>query len=388
MKKMNENNRLYQITGYMLIALVFITTSLLLISCSEREKGYVINGAISGAEDLSGMMYLRQQEFGGTPIDSALLVNGKFTFKGKVEDPDQYIIYNPNLPNRISIFIENTKYKITAPSYNLNDAVIEGGKSQTLISLAEKKSKEVIEKLNLNSIMADFSNSQAPKEVKDSILAIFNLANATMKSYYDSLLKENRDTWFYLHYTKLSAQGENLDTLKKRYAQLKSNERFINSNHLKEIEDVLNKRESLQPGKIANNFTLKDMSGTNVSFYDVTAESDFTILIFWTEWSLESISFAREIKEIADLTKSKQIKIVGVILSGAEQSESMNDMRIETIKKEGLNFLNLNDIRENPVASLYNISLIPRAFLIDKKNVIILNNLTVNDLKLFVENKQ
>lgn len=387
MNRINKDNRLSQITGYLLVTLVFITTNLLITSCSEREKGYVINGTVTGAEDVSGMMYLRQQEFGGTPIDSALLVNRKFTFKGRVEDPDQYIIYNPDLTNRIAIFIENTEYKITAPSYNLNDAVIEGGKSQTLISLTEKKSKEVIEKLNLNSIMADFSNPQTPKEVKDSILAIFNLANATMKSYYDSLLMENRDTWFYLHYTKLSAQAENLDTLKKRFAQLKSNKRFVNSKHLKEVEDVLNKRESLLPGKVANDFTLKDMSGTDVSFYDVTAGSDFTILIFWTEWSHESISFAREIKEIADLTKSKQIKIVGVILSGAEQSESMNNMRIETIKKEGLNFLNLNDIRENPVASLYNINLIPRAFLIDKKNVIILNNLTVNDLKLFVENK-
>ncbi|HCT93194.1 MAG: hypothetical protein A2X19_08345 [Bacteroidetes bacterium GWE2_39_28] len=382
-----EKNGLSIIRLYLPIALFFITTSLLLNSCSLNEKGYVINGIITGAEDLSGMMYLRQQEFGGVPIDSALLVNGKFTFKGRLEDPDQYIIYNPNLPNRIAIFIENARYKITAPSYNLNDAVIDGGESQKLISLTEKKSKEVIEKLNLNSIMADFSNPQTPKSVKDSILAIFNHANATMKGYYDSIIRENPNTWFYLHFTKLSAQGENLDTLQKRYDHLNSNKKFTNSKHLKEIEEVLNKRKALQPGNIANNFNLKDMSGTHVSFYDVTSASDFTILIFWTEWSVESINFAKEIKEIADLAKSKQIKITGVILSGAEQNESMKRKREETIRNEGLTFLNLNDVRESSVASLYNVTLIPRAFLIDRQNVIILDNLTTDDLKLFVKDK-
>ena len=387
MNRINENNRFAQIRAHLLIALFLIASGLLIISCSKGEKGYVINGIISGAEDVSGMMYLRQQEFGGTPIDSALLINGKFTFKGRVEDPDQYIIYNPNLSNRIAIFIENTKYKITAPSNNLNDAVIEGGESQSLISLTEKKSREVIEKLNLNSIMADFSNPQTPKSMKDSILAIFNLANATMKGYYDSIIRENTNTWFYLHYTKLSAQGENLDTLQKRYDQLKSNIRFINSKHLKEIGDVLIKRISLLPGKIASNFTLKDMSDVDVSFYDITAGSDFTILIFWSEWSVESISFAKEIKEIADLAKNKQIKVAGVILSGAEQKAEMLIKRREIIKREGITFLNLNDVRESPVASLYNVTLIPRAFLIDKQNIIISNNITPDDLKLFLKDK-
>ena len=382
-----EKNGLSIIRLYLPIALFFITTSLLLNSCSLNEKGYVINGIITGAEDLSGMMYLRQQEFGGVPIDSALLVNGKFTFKGRLEDPDQYIIYNPNLPNRIAIFIENARYKITAPSYNLNDAVIDGGESQKLISLTEKKSKEVIEKLNLNSIMADFSNPQTPKSVKDSILAIFNHANATMKGYYDSIIRENPNTWFYLHFTKLSAQGENLDTLQKRYDHLNSNKKFTNSKHLKEIEEVLNKRKALQPGNIANNFTLKDMRGADVSFYDVTASSDFTILIFWTEWSVESINFAKEIKEIANLAKSKQIKIAGVILSGAEQNESIKSKREETIRNEGLTFLNLNDVRESPVASLYNVNLIPIAFLIDRQNIIISDNITTDDLKLFLKDK-
>ena len=87
------------------------------------------------------------------------------------------------------------------------------------------------------------------------------------------------------------------------------------------------------------------------------------------------------------MAKSKQIKITGVILSGAEQNESMKRKREETIRNEGLTFLNLNDVRESSVASLYNVTLIPRAFLIDRQNVIILDNLTTDDLKLFVKDK-
>lgn len=357
---------------------------MIIMSCSTSESGYVIEGKITGegSESLTGTMYLKNQEFGGRAIDSAIIQNGKFVFRGVIEDPDRFIIYNPQLPNNIPIFIENTKYKISAPINNLNEAVVIGGETQNLIDLAERKSKEVIEELNLNSIMKDFSDPNTPQALKDSIISVFNTANTRMRNFYDSILMQNQNTWFFLFHTKLSAQGENPDTLQNRYDRLKLNPKFANSGHLAEIREVIQAKRSLEPGQPVKDFKLNDINGKESVFSEIIHESNYTILLFWSDWSIESIKFAKEIKDIVGAFDSKQIKIIGVILSGADQEIKKKEA---IIKDEGLTFLNLIDANENPTASLYNVTLIPRAFLVGRDNKIIMNDVKVNDLKSFLE---
>ena len=66
-----------QITRCLWIAL----TMAMMISCSAKNEGYVIDGQVADAE--AGMIYLKKYvEKAYVDVDSAVVVNGKFKFEG------------------------------------------------------------------------------------------------------------------------------------------------------------------------------------------------------------------------------------------------------------------------------------------------------------------
>ncbi len=76
---------------------------------------YTINGKIEG--DFNGKVYLSAAE-GFTPvkIDSAIVKNGKFTFKGGVKMPDLYFISLEDKKGQMLFFLENSKLNVTLPA--------------------------------------------------------------------------------------------------------------------------------------------------------------------------------------------------------------------------------------------------------------------------------
>ena len=65
---------------------VTVLVALMLASCQEAPKGYVINGEVTGRTE--GKVYLksfRNKMF--FDVDTAELKEGKFTFKGEVDQP-------------------------------------------------------------------------------------------------------------------------------------------------------------------------------------------------------------------------------------------------------------------------------------------------------------
>ena len=78
--------------------------ALMLASCQEAPKGYVINGEVTGRTE--GKVYLksfRNKMF--FDVDTAELKEGKFTFKGELRT----VIVSPSLLILTSIFVFSTK---------------------------------------------------------------------------------------------------------------------------------------------------------------------------------------------------------------------------------------------------------------------------------------
>ena len=69
--------------------LLILLTICAFVSCAKKEEGFVINGELANTSE--GMIYLksfRNKMFFN--VDSTQIVNGKFTFKGKVDMPSLY----------------------------------------------------------------------------------------------------------------------------------------------------------------------------------------------------------------------------------------------------------------------------------------------------------
>ena len=78
--------------------------ALLTQACGPKHDGYTIKGKVTGFEEGS-MIYLRNRTTGKT-VDSFAINNGKFSFIGKVDIPQQYYLNNQQ--------VKGTKFVVTS----------------------------------------------------------------------------------------------------------------------------------------------------------------------------------------------------------------------------------------------------------------------------------
>ena len=85
--------------------------ALTLASCQEAPKGYVINGEVTGRTD--GKIYLksfRNKMF--FDVDTAEVKEGKFTFKGEVDQPLLFGLATEDMNYPVQLFVENTNMDV------------------------------------------------------------------------------------------------------------------------------------------------------------------------------------------------------------------------------------------------------------------------------------
>lgn len=86
-------------------------TGLLMVGCQEVPKGYVINGEVENMPD--GKIYLKSfcnKMF--FDVDTAEIKDGKFTFKGEVDQPLLFGLATESMNYPVQLFLENTDMNV------------------------------------------------------------------------------------------------------------------------------------------------------------------------------------------------------------------------------------------------------------------------------------
>lgn len=93
-------------------SLAALLASALFVSCQPTPEGYKIEGEVEGVQE--GKIYLksfRNKMF--FDVDTAEIVNGKFTFQGKVEQPLLYGLATEDMSYPAQFFLDNQNIKLT-----------------------------------------------------------------------------------------------------------------------------------------------------------------------------------------------------------------------------------------------------------------------------------
>src|ERR1035437_9147503 len=117
-----------------ILSLIVIT-----LTSFDQQPGYVINGSINVS---SGTIYLknfRNKTFFN--LDSAKIVNGKFSFKGNVKRPDLFglTINREESFSPYYIFVENNLILVSIDTANVRSAKITGSASNSLFEKYKAK---------------------------------------------------------------------------------------------------------------------------------------------------------------------------------------------------------------------------------------------------------
>lgn len=296
---------------------------LLAVGCQEAPKDYVIKGEVSDMPE--GKVYLKvfrnKMYF---DVDTADVKDGKFEFKGEVEQPLLYALATDK--GSVQLFVENApmQVKFSAEGEGLR---VQGSPVNDLYQA------------NVDKVSA-----------KD-----FNI---------DSLVTNHPDNpaaAFYLY--RFFTYKLSLDDLKATRAKLSPS--LANSPYVKDLDGIIKQLEHVQIGQVAPEFTLPDTEGTPVKLSDFRGK--YVLLDFWASWCPPCRRENPNVVKAYQAYKDKNFTVIGISLDKDKAKW------LKGIADDNLTWTHLSDLKywDSEIPALYGVRAIPSNLLLDPEGVII-----------------
>ncbi|UMB60838.1 AhpC/TSA family protein [Lutibacter sp. A80] len=370
--KIQFNLKLLQIVS---LIVLFISTS-----CKEDVKhdGYYISGTanypnntqIKLIENLPGMLT-------GKVIDSTVITNGHFEFKGKVNHVD-YVNISVDSKYKGSFFLENSKINIALNNNSFNP-IITGSKMMDTYNEIQAKISEVYQQKKYDTIHKVSAEIGKAKQFGDKKLldkALANLNKLTplieeqrqaVKNIKFNFIKANTSSPIAIHvlgYTFIEGSMSRPEL--KEYYHLFTGDAiktFFYKEHMTKV--YKNAFENLVIGSVVPDFTLNSLNNEKVTLSEI--KSNYILIDFWASWCVPCRASFPHVKELRTKYIKDSFKIVGIATADVEEK------LLKAIKEDNTPWIHVFDIAENhqygEIAKKYGVPHLPTTFLIESKTL-------------------
>ena len=314
--------------------------ALALTSCNGNKgkvngNGYLINGEISDIR--SGMVYLKEyQDKNYTLVDSAEVSGGKFEFRG--------------------FAMQTLAYGLTTDKESNNPLVFFLGNEAMKIKMSEANKTLHIEGSPINTLYQETADKVGKEGFDINEFVAANPASALAPYYIMRNLAWGLDL-------------EQLQTLRSKL------DKSLDGNmYVKQMEGLIARKEAVQVGKIAPDFTLPDPDGKPVSLKDFRGK--YVLVSFWAGWCPDCRRENPFIVEAYNKYKGKNFTVLGVSL------DRNRETWLNTIEQQGLTWTQVSDLKywQGDVVELYAIRWVPTGILLDPNGKIL--NISLNEDEL------
>ncbi len=311
------------------------------------EEGYSINGSVEGYPDNTVVDLLNGNN--RLPEATTKLINGKFSFIGKVVAPDFKLITFDKSQAYILLFLDNSKIDISVKKDELNKAIVTGSKSHDDFIVYSK-------------IIAPFEPmfqqgaNIDENAAKQCIYQLINFIENNTSSFISPLA--------IYRINQLNSDGDMMEELYSKLSkEVKSSP--IGSYIGQQINDT--KKDPL--GKVVPDFEQTDVNGNMVNIKSFRGK--YVLIDFWASWCGPCRGENPNVVNAYNKFKDKGFTVLGVSLDRSKEPW------LEAIKHDGLTWTNVSDLNfwSNAVAKQFGIQSIPQNFLVDPSGVVIGKNL-------------
>lgn len=344
---------------------------------SNGQQSYTLKGSVTSIKE-PVKVFLTYKVKGERMIDSTIMKNGKFVFRGTVGAPKEahIVVKHNNLPpdpttrpveDILPFLIEDRTITIAAKD-SIKNAVITG-------SPANDDNVKVTALLkpyyNKYDVLNNEFKVQSPEKQKDSayIASLERRANeiqAEIIAVKMKYVKANPGK-----YMALMAFNS---TLPPEFDAIAAEKDFnaldpaIRKSDLGlELQERIAKVKKTQEGAEAPDFTQLDVNGKPVKLSDFRGK--YVLLDFWASWCGPCRRENPNVVKAYQAYKDKGFTVLGVSLDKNGDREKW----LAAIEKDGLPWTQVSDLKawENEAAKLYEVNAIPMNFLIDPNGKII-----------------
>lgn len=350
-----------------------LAAAALLAACGGAPKGYTVSGTVEGAQD-GETVYLRVREGRQmVNVDSAVIANGQFTFKGQQDTARSIQLLYPGTEGKglsLSFYLENGQINVALTKENdkvtgspLNDRY---QPYRDQFQVLENERKQLLEQ---------FTDTTLTDEQKSVIREKFiNISDRT-----DSLLKvvmnENITNLIgveILKNTYYSLDLAELETLVPQIpAEYQSDERVVR------IQEMVEKMKITAVGQKFTDFTMQTPEGKEVKLSDYVGKGKVVLIDFWASWCGPCRREMPNLVEAYKQYKGKNFEIVGVSLDRDLESwkKGIADLNITWPQMSDLKYWDCEG------AKLYAVSSIPHTLLVDAEGTIVARGLHGEELQ-------
>ncbi len=338
---------------------------------AAAQPGHQIKGMITDAGNT--WAYLSKRDGRAyRKVDSVKVQQGKFVFRGKVAEPDRYLLELQAVEGGAELVLENKVITVQGPAGKLWEAKVTGSPlTDEFLAYRRKHTNPAREEAVANTIKANELRARGDSTGANRLLSLNGQIVQNQYLVASEYITAHPEAFQSLMLLHGSWETFGLETGKKMLSSLAP--QWQNHSLARETLAAMKERElyaeKAKTGTPFADFRLPDASEKPVDLASLRGK--YVFIDFWASWCGPCRAENPNLVKAYHKFKGKPFEIVGISLD--EKKEPW----LKAIEKDNLPWVHLSDLKgwENELARHYGIKWIPSSFLLDPEGRIIARDL-------------
>ena len=249
-------------------------------SCEKKATDFKVNVNLKNTDENTVIYLKKYVDNIPVVVDSATFTDEMAVLTAPVDDPQMlYLLKVKDMRGNMDFFPENNETNVIGDLAIPQEVIITAGEVQNMYNEYREGDNAFTSQIRALYMQMDELYKQGDTVALEQLYAVGDSIDAAQNQYHTNFIKDHGDS-FLAHYI--------LNTLKQDLTLADLQELSAGfttpSIYSKDLDEYINKLQTLEIGQPFIDFTLQTAEGVDVTLSEVIAANKVTMLDFWASW--------------------------------------------------------------------------------------------------------